>query len=146
MILTENFVNQKKIDVCEHSFKMVPRDAVFTMCWHIFTLFWSRKTSVIVKTYQISFHVSFIWRTLHYSSKSFLFLSLFYFISKRWMIWHVDSFLSAQYTTVPPLSLTCAENPGQECACWSLTTNFKLFCESATQLSLECLVPVPLNH
>ena len=31
--------------------------AVFTMCSHTFTLFWSRKTSVIIKTFQLSFHV-----------------------------------------------------------------------------------------
>ena len=32
-------------------------DTVFTVCWHTFTLFWLRKTSVIVETFQLSFRV-----------------------------------------------------------------------------------------
>ena len=33
------------------------RGTVFTVCSHKFTLFWLRKTSVIIKTFQWSFHV-----------------------------------------------------------------------------------------
>ena len=33
------------------------RCAIFTMCLQIFTLFWLRKTSVVVEIYQISFRV-----------------------------------------------------------------------------------------
>ena len=32
-------------------------DAIFTVCSHTFTLFWLRKTAVIIKIYQISFLV-----------------------------------------------------------------------------------------
>ena len=41
---------------CWH-FSITKRGAVFTMCSHTFTLFWSRKTSVIVKTFQLNLHV-----------------------------------------------------------------------------------------
>ena len=40
--------------------QMLPKlshGAFFTMCLHTFTFFWSRKTSVIVKTFQLGFRV-----------------------------------------------------------------------------------------
>ena len=40
---------------CEYS--KLSHDAIFTMCSHTFILFWSRKTSVTVKTYQLSYHM-----------------------------------------------------------------------------------------
>ena len=50
-----------------------------SVCSHIFILFWLRKTSVTVETYQLSFHVfifPFIWRPICFFGKSFLFLFL----------------------------------------------------------------------
>ena len=41
------FLDQKRANVCQH----------FIMCWHTITLFWSRKTSVIVETFQWRFSV-----------------------------------------------------------------------------------------
>ena len=38
-------------------FPKLSHDAVFTVCSHILTLFWSRKTSVMIKTIQLSFRV-----------------------------------------------------------------------------------------
>ena len=49
------FLNQKRINVCSHTF----------------ILFWLRKTSVIVKTYQLNFHV-FIW-AFHLEISSFFY-------------------------------------------------------------------------
>ena len=44
----ENFLNQKKINVCEHRVKMTPCellcDIIFTACSYTFILFWLRKT------------------------------------------------------------------------------------------------------
>ena len=73
-IITDIFLRQKRVNVWEHTLKMA------LLCSHIFTLFWSRKTSVIIKTFQLNFHV-FKW-TFHpeiYSifGKSFPFLFLF---------------------------------------------------------------------
>ena len=45
---------------CTYSRGTFPKlscDAVFTVCSHTFTLFWSRKTSMITKTFQLSFCV-----------------------------------------------------------------------------------------
>ena len=44
--ITHVFLNQKRVNVCEHMVKTVP---------HLF--FWLRKASVIVKTFELSFHV-----------------------------------------------------------------------------------------
>ena len=41
------------------------------------TLFWLRKTSVIVETYQLRFRVPFIRRSFYFFGKNFLFLFLF---------------------------------------------------------------------
>ena len=52
-----------------------------TVCSHTFILFWLRKISTSIKTYQLSFSliflVPFIWRSLHFFGNSFLFLFLF---------------------------------------------------------------------
>ena len=72
--------------------------AVFTVCWCTFTLFWSRKTSVIIKMFQLSFRV-FVWpfirRSLQFFGKSFLFLFLFFV-----KIQHYYSLLSLSVTSV----------------------------------------------
>ena len=48
-----------------------------TICSHTFTLFWSRKTYVIVETFQLSFFVClcmpFVQRSLRFFAKNFLF-------------------------------------------------------------------------
>ena len=79
----------------EHTENMAPSDSlvIFSSDWErllecqnvsIKFLFWLRKTSLSVKTYQLSFSelffVSFIWRALHFFSKSFPFLFLFFCI------------------------------------------------------------------
>ena len=60
LTITQVFVNQKKIKVCEYTVKMAPMSlshgTIFTMCWHTFTLFWLTKISVIVETFQLNFH------------------------------------------------------------------------------------------
>ena len=55
--------------------------AVFTVGSHTFTLFRSRKTSVIVEMFQLSSRVPFIRRSLHFLGKIFLFLLLFLVLS-----------------------------------------------------------------
>ena len=65
---------------------------VCTVWSRSFTLFWLRKSSVIVKTFQLSFHVfvyAFIQRSLHLFGKSFRFLFLFLAISKWWWCRHI---------------------------------------------------------
>ena len=65
-------------------FKKLSHDTIFTMCSHTFTLFWLRKTSVIVKIYKISFPVFVYALPQEISScfgKFFLFLFLFFVIS-----------------------------------------------------------------
>ena len=60
------------------TFQKLSRDVTFTMCSHTFTLFWLRKTSVIVKIFLISFRVlrvPFFWRSLHFPIRAFPFLS-----------------------------------------------------------------------
>ena len=61
------------------------RDTVFTMCSHTFPLVWSRKTSVIIPTFQLSFRVCVCVclssRDCFNFCKSFLFLFLFFFSS-----------------------------------------------------------------
>ena len=59
LTITGVFLDQKRINVCEHMVNTVSHshDAVFTICSHIFNLFWLRKISVIIKIFQISFHV-----------------------------------------------------------------------------------------
>ena len=63
--------------------------AIFTKDSHPFTLFWLRKTSVIVKMFQLSFCVSFIQKKIHFCSKSFLsfpiFVLLFFPCGNLWL-------------------------------------------------------------
>ena len=57
---------------------------------HTFTLFWSRKTSVIVEVFQLSFCVFVCAFPLEISSffgKSFLFVFLFFVLSRLMFIW-----------------------------------------------------------
>ena len=54
LTLTEVFLNQKKINVCEHTVTMIPHH----VCSHTFILFSLRKTSVSVKM-SLSFCVPF---------------------------------------------------------------------------------------
>ena len=51
---TEAFINQKSLDVCEHTIKMVLHVTKFTVCSHTFILFWLTKTPVTVKRSQVS--------------------------------------------------------------------------------------------
>ena len=60
----------------EESKSIWSRGTVFNECLHTFTLFLSRKTSVIVETFQWSLCVAFIRRSLYFFSKSFLFFYL----------------------------------------------------------------------
>ena len=60
------------------------QNAIFTVCSHTFTLFWSRKTSVIVETFHLSYCVPFIRRSLNFFGKNFLFLFLFFVLSILW--------------------------------------------------------------
>ena len=55
--ITDVFLNQKRANVCEQMVKMVPHGIVFTVCSHTFTLFWLRKTSVLIETFQLGFLV-----------------------------------------------------------------------------------------
>ena len=80
-IIIDIFLDQKRVHVCSHTF----------------TLFWSRKTSVIVKRFQLNFCVCvcvlFTRRSLYFFSKSYLFLFLFFVLSVlRYFPFHVDSF------------------------------------------------------
>ena len=73
LTITDAFLNQKRVNVCEH--------AVMT-CSHTFTLFWSRKTSVIAEICRSSFCVFVCDFHLEFSlffSKSFLLFSPLYF-------------------------------------------------------------------
>ena len=61
-MITDVFLDHKRVNVCEHTVKMAPHEivpcgAVFTVYSHTLTLFWSRKTSVKIETTQLSFHV-----------------------------------------------------------------------------------------
>ena len=49
--ITDAFLGQKRVNVCEHTVKNKPCEL---------TLFWPRKTSVIVETFQLSFSVFFV--------------------------------------------------------------------------------------
>ena len=52
--ITDVFLHQKRVNICKHTVKMPhAHGAIFTVCSHTFTLFRLRKTSVIVKTYQL---------------------------------------------------------------------------------------------
>ena len=107
LMIMNVFLDQKRVNICKHKVKMAPREsfkkvmfkkfergAVFTMCSHTFTLFWSRKTSVIVEKFQLSFLclcVSFIQRSLNFFGKNFLFLFLFFVLSVlQYFPFHVD--------------------------------------------------------
>ena len=73
------FVNQKIINIYEHTIQMV----IFTVCSHTFILLRLTKTSVRVETYQLNFRVifslfvPFIRRPLAFFDNSFSFLFLF---------------------------------------------------------------------
>jgi hypothetical protein len=84
-MITDVFLDQKRVNLCSKNgttFLYCSHGAIFTVCSHTFTLFWSRKTFVIFKTFQLSFCVfvctfdqeisSFFWCFL------FLFLLLCY--------------------------------------------------------------------
>ena len=74
------FLNQKRVNVCEHKVKTSPRGAVFIMCSHTFTLFWARKTSVIIESVKLPcVRVCFSFGDLFiFLFKSFLFLFLYF--------------------------------------------------------------------
>ena len=55
--ITDVILDQKRVNVCEHTVKMAPHGTIFTVCSHTFTLFWLRKTSVIIEIYKINLHV-----------------------------------------------------------------------------------------
>ena len=83
-MITDVFLNQKRVNVCEYT--------IFTMCLHTFTLFWSRKLSVIIKMFQLSFCVvaPFVRKSLLFFSKRFVFFFLFFnflvgYRSKAWL-------------------------------------------------------------
>ena len=64
--------------------RCVSQSEVSTVCSHTFTLFWSRKTFVIVEMFQLSFHVikwAFYLGIFSFFSMSFSFLSLFFVLS-----------------------------------------------------------------
>ena len=68
---------------------------------HTLTLFWLRKTSMIVKTYQLSFHVficAFIRRSLHISV-SFLFIFLFLCLLRLYIYSCLTSPHTCRYTS-----------------------------------------------
>ena len=59
-MFTDVFLDQKRVNVCELTVKTALKlsfGAVFTVCSNTFTLFWSRKTSVTVETFQLGFRV-----------------------------------------------------------------------------------------
>ena len=88
----------RKIKLCEHmvntapwesfwkvppgelrdTFRKLSRGTVFTVCSHTYTLFWLRKTSVMVEVFQLSFHV-FVCAFLLFSVRVFLSLCYLYF-------------------------------------------------------------------
>ena len=85
MTITVAFLNQKTANVCEHTIKAVHMaySAVFTMCSHSFTVFWLRKTSVIVEMFQLSFCMftcvcAFCLEISSFFGRNFLFLFLFF--------------------------------------------------------------------
>ena len=103
LMVTVVFLNQKRVNVCEHTTKMAslisfqislhpslsqpPLVAPFIkslvtpslLCSHTFTLFWLRKTAMPVKIFRLSFCVFFVpvlqW-SLQYLIRVFTFLSL----------------------------------------------------------------------
>ena len=60
------------------TFQKLLHSAIFTVCSHTFTLFWLRKTSVIIEIYQMSFCVPFLRRSLHFSVWVFPFFFPFF--------------------------------------------------------------------
>ena len=85
-VITDAFLDQKRINVCEH---MVARS-------HIFTLFWSRKASVIAEKYHSSFRVfvcDFHLEICSFFDKNFPFLFKFSVLSiLRYFPFHVVYF------------------------------------------------------
>ena len=79
--ITGAFLDQKRVNVCEHTLMMVPHETfhsdVAPSLSHTFTLFWLRKASVIAEIHQVStcLCVIFIWRSLHFSVRVFPFIS-----------------------------------------------------------------------
>ena len=126
------FLNQKIVNVSEHVVKMAscesfwkvtpvglrdsgPLVALFKdshvmpylACVHMhftFTLFWLRKISVIVKIYQISFHVfvyAFPPEISSFFGKSFPFLFLLFVLTVIWYFpFHVDCMYLYMYKCV----------------------------------------------
>ena len=76
-MITDVFLNQKRVNVCEQTVKTAPHESsltVFTVCSHTFTLFWLRKTSVIIEMFQWSFHVFMC--VFHLEISSFLLVGI----------------------------------------------------------------------
>ena len=71
--ITDVLLYQKKINVCKHM------GAFFTVYSHTFTLFWLRKTLVIVEKLQLNFciYMRLIQRSLHFSVRVSYFFFLF---------------------------------------------------------------------
>ena len=71
------------------------RGTIFSVCSHTFILFWLRKTSVSVKTYQLNFCVffwfgllvPFIQRPLHFFGKFHLLILFFFLYGLYIRIW-----------------------------------------------------------
>ena len=68
---------------------------VFTMCSHTFTLFWLRKTSVIVKIFQLSFRV--LMCAFHPKISSFFSVRVFYSFLSYFCFTVLGTFLSTSY-------------------------------------------------
>ena len=101
--ITDVFLDQKKVIVCEHTvktatreclqsgtFPILSRGAIFTMYSYTFTLFWSRKY-VIIEMFQLSFCV-FMW-AFHREISSFLWQE-FLLSYPAFLLSIVDTFLS----------------------------------------------------
>ena len=99
--ITDDFLDQKRVNVCEHTVNTVPDSAVFTVCSHTFTLFWSRKTSVIVEIFQLSicvFVCAFRPVISSFFGKRFSCLFLFFVVSiLRYFPFHMVSLSSKLY-------------------------------------------------
>ena len=81
---------------------------VFTMCSHIFTLFWSRKTYVIVETFQLAsmcLYVPSIRRSLHFFSKSYFFFYLL--LCFIYNLYHMHHHLCGLVSVVPLSQQVC---------------------------------------
>ena len=74
------YTNTQKNIAPHDSFTSLSHSTIFTLYSHIFTLFQFTNTFVSVETYhyylRALLYVSFIWRSLHFFNKSYLFLFL----------------------------------------------------------------------